>query len=1067
MRFAQFIHSLVSWILATLCVCAALAAIYYYHRGDEELRRYLEQTIARRYPEVPLKIGSARLIHGEGIRLREVSILPTAGRAGTRTELAYCDEVILYCNPELQDLLQGNVVVQRVLLRRPHWKPSRDTSGTWNFADLLTLPDSSSAVTIPTVEIEGGQIELRDALGTQTTHMTLPDVNASISPSVDQPGKLKIHASLGSQFFQTAQFEVTADPMQWGSWSATGHVENLQCNQTLQQFLAMRQASLPPMLDGLQAVAQVRFSAAQGQHEPQPRFDIQATIENGRFEAPRFLAHSITDISIPNLRLVQDGQQQQWVLQDVEANYGASRIQMTVSGPQLDWNSDVYVDVAVQDLNLTRELIGILPAKQQALWAKYQPLGLLDLKAKSIRRAGQWRTNAHAQCKDVDIECEKFRYPLSRCQGWLVFRQGQDLKADLWAAPNRSWPSNPIHISANVQDPGPRFTGEIQVSMRPDAWLPIDARIRQATPPTVRKVLDDLDAHGEINVQTVLRRTDPEQLPLQKQSIIQVRSGSLKYDRFPYPLQNVSGTLSLVDGDWTFQEFQGVNDSCTVTCEGSWKAASNERPSELTLNLNARNIACDAELRDALPEGPRRIWSDLRPAGFLDHATIELRHRSGMEKSEIAVVVRQLNDVESPDGRRLEMKPTWFPLAMDRVTGEFRFLPNGEFSLQNIQAEHGSFQRTVKLRTEGRGIFREDNSWEILLDRVIADRVQTTPEFIASLPSNLGDAMKSLRFQGTLFVDAKDVHFTASADRLEPIRAAWSSTINVDDGQFVLAGKSVKNIFGEVTMNGRRQAAWVNYGNARFATCNCQGVHLTNLEIPWYLDSERLVFGDSVRVEGRATRSATGELFGGVVQGTGQVAFDKDNNFGMNLSLVNFDVGHRDLRLPAKISGRGDASLVLHGNAQGPHSLRGQGAMRVREANLAKLPTIIQVLNTMRISRSRSDVFTDANLNFQIDGPTAYFGNLDLHGESLTLKGQGRIELDQRVFLKFYSLLGGEKMYSKWMRPFAKETSERLLQIFVTGTLGDMKVSQEMGPGWTEFFPNQGVAGANRDAAPR
>ena len=1049
-------------MLATLSVCIALAVFYGYHRADEELRRYLEQAIAQKCPDHSIKIGSARWIHGEGIRLREVSVMRSGARPDTsHAELAYCDEVSLYCNLNMQDLCQGNVKIQRALLRGLLIQPTRDRNGTWNLASLFS--DHATDLEIPMIEIEGAQVEIRDFASPQPTQLTLRDVHASVAPLPEHPGKLQVDASLGSQHFQSARLLATIDPAQPGAWQASGQIENLNCNQAMRHILAMQRVNVPPLLDGLHAVAQVRFSAAQAVTEPTPRFDIEARVDNGKFEAPNFLAHTISDISIPRIKIVDDGQRQQWSLQDVRANYGASRIHMkTASGPSLHLDSDIDVDVFVDDLNMTRELVEILPAKQQALWQKYQPLGRVDVHARSLRRAGRWFTNANATCTDITLECEKFRYPLTRCHGKLSFQQGKELKVDLWAAPDRTWRTNPIHIVADVRNPGKKFTGEVHVGMQPNTWLPIDMRVHNATPPGVRKVLDDMAAHGEMNFKTILRRNSPNQIGLQKETLIQVRRGGIKYLRFPYPLQDVSGKIYLTDDIYEFSDFQGFNDSCTVTCMGTWRKYGANGNSQLDLQFAARDIPCDTELRDALPAGPQQIWSDLRPAGTIDHATINLRHQAGWAKSEIGVEVTQLSRSDNPDGRSLEMKPTWFPLSMDRVTGEFRLAPSGEFSLQNIQAEHGSLQRTVKLRTDGGGIFRHDGSWEILLDRVIADRVQTTPEFIAALPKKLSDAMKTLKFQGTLFVNAQDVHFTASPDPRTPIRASWSSTINVDNGAFTLAGQPVKNLYGAVSVSGQRQAEWVNYGNATFDTLNCKDIHISNLETPWYLDSQRLVFGNAVRVNGRKTRAATAEVFGGTAEATGQIGFSDDIGFGLSLSVSDFDVGHTDLKIPSRISGRGDASLSLQGNSQGQHTFRGDGGIRLREANLAKLPAIIQLLNIMRISRSPPDVFTDANINFRIDGPTAYFSNFDLHGESLSLKGQGRMELDRRVFLKFYSLLGGERMYSKWMRPFVKETSERLLQIYVTGTADNLKVSQEMGPGWKELFPNQTVAGDAR-----
>lgn len=1059
MRFANFFHSLFSWALATLVVCVALVVFYYYHRGDEELRRFIEQAIAKECIGHDVKIGSANLIRGDGIRLREISVVQSGARQGqTRAEIMFCDEVFLHCNPTIQELLEGRVKIRRVLLRGLQLQPTRLGNGTWNFSELI--PPQSALREIPTFEVENARIELMDYAVQQPTQLTLSNVNASVSPSVEEPGKLVIDSSFDSQHFQRAALSVTLDPRRPGSWSGDGQITHLNCNDALRRALTMQSVPVPPLLDGLRAVAQVRFSLAKGATEPFPRFQVHARISNGKYEAPRFLAHPVTDITIPLVKCTSDGREQKWEIRNATANYGTSRLSVvTAWGPSFSPGTDINANLSVDNLNITREMVGILPAKQQELWKKFQPLGVIDVKSKVIRSRGRWLTNANATCKGISLQCDKFQYPLTRCFGSVSFQQGRVLNVDLWAAPDQTWKTNPIHILADVRNPGKNFTGEIRVGMLPHTWLPIDARVRNAIAPAVRKVLGDMAAHGELNFSTVLHRISPDQPDLAKETHIEIRHGALKHERFPYPLQDVSGKIHLKDSVYRFTEFSGYNDSCVVTCEGQWQSQTAIAPSQLALEFVARNIPCDTELREALPPGPRQIWRDLRPAGTIEYAVINLDHRAGMTKPEIDIVVKQSGIGNDPDQRSLELQPTWFPLSMDRVTGKFRFSPSGEFSLSDIEAEHGSLQRTVKLRTSGGGVFREDGSWEILLNRVIADGIQTTPEFIAALPKNLRDALRTLKFQGILFVNAEDVRFAANRDPNIPIQASWSSTIDVTNGQFVLARQPVSNLFGEVRVSGRReQGGWINSGQATFDTLMCKGIHVTNLHAPWYMDSSRFVYGDAVRLNGRKSQPATAEVFGGRAQGTGQVNFTDDVDFGFNLALSDFDAGHDELNLPRRISGRGDARLTLQGNSQGNHTLRGEGGIQLRDANLAKLPAIIALVNTLRISsKSRPDAFTASNINFRIDGPTAYFDNFDLHGDSLSLKGQGRMEFDQRVYLKFYSLLGGESSYFQPFKLLAKQTSENLLQIFVTGTVDNLKVSQEMGPGWKELFPGQPV----------
>ena len=1059
MRVANFFNSLFSWVLATLLVCICVVVFYYYHRGDEELRRYIETAIAEKCPTHAVAIGSASLIHGEGIRLRNVSFSQNGSSQleRNREELAFCEELMLHCNPSIPELLDGNVLVQRVLLRGLSLRAIRTQNGTWNLSQLIP-PAPQNDIPFPTIVVENANVLVIDNASQQPTQFALGNVNATISPSSSSDRKIDVNVALNSKHFKQANLSATVDLDHVGSWIASGQVDDLNCNGAIRTALALQSAQVPPLVDGLGALAQVQFSLAKGVSESQPRFHVEAQISNGKYDAPRFLTQPITDITIPSLRCISDGQHREWAIQNATASYGTAKIEMSAAGPSFSPDSDVLADFTTNRLDITRELIGILPAKLQDIWNKYQPLGIVDIQAKCVRQNGEWLTNANAICRDLSLEFQRFKYPLTRCQGTVSFQQNVEFKADIWGAPDRTWKTNPIHVTANIQHPGKQFTGEISVGMEPRGWLPIDARVHNAIPPGVRKVLTDMAARGELNFQTLLQRSSPDQMRFSKETLIQVRNGGMKHANFPYPLQNVSGQIHLKDDVYRFLDFRGQNDSCLVTCSGHWKSPTESEPSQLALEFVAKDIPCDTELRQALPTGPKQVWRGLRPTGTIDHAVINLNHRGGMVKPEIGIVVTQLGRDNDPDRRSIEIQPTWFPLAMDRVTGVFEFMPDGSFAMKNIQAEHGSRQRTVKLRTEGGGIFRDNGTWDIQLTRMIADRIETTPEFIAALPKNLSDALRTLKFQGTLFVNANDVRFSGTSDPNVPIEATWSSTINVDNGSFVLAQHPVKNLYGEVTVSGRRQQGdWTNGGDARFDSLICKGIQVTKLSSPWYMNRSQLLIGNANNNRGAF---ASADVFGGKARATGQVNFTKDVDFGFNLALSDFDAGQlsRDMSLPSKITGRGDARLILEGNAQGTHSLRGEGGIRLRDANLAKLPAIITLVNTMKLRKSRPDVFSSSNIDFRVNGTTAYLDHFDLHGESLTMKGRGWIALDRRVDLQFYSLLGGERNYWKFVRPLAGQTSQNLLQILVSGTVDNLDFSRKVLPGWNDLFPEPVVA---------
>ena len=136
-RFANFVRLLVSWAIASILVCGCVVGFYYFQRADEELRIHAEKKFAESFPNHNVAIGSAHLVKGEGIRLRNVSIVQpaTMGRKD-RTELIFCDDVTLNCTPTLDQLLRGQVDVEHVRLRGLSLHPTRRRDGSWNFEVL-------------------------------------------------------------------------------------------------------------------------------------------------------------------------------------------------------------------------------------------------------------------------------------------------------------------------------------------------------------------------------------------------------------------------------------------------------------------------------------------------------------------------------------------------------------------------------------------------------------------------------------------------------------------------------------------------------------------------------------------------------------------------------------------------------------------------------------------------------------------------------------------------------------------------------------------------------------------
>jgi hypothetical protein len=194
-------------------------------------------------------------------------------------------------------------------------------------------------------------------------------------------------------------------------------------------------------------------------------------------------------------------------------------------------------------------------------------------------------------------------------------------------------------------------------------------------------------------------------------------------------------------------------------------------------------------------------------------------------------------------------------------------------------------------------------------------------------------------------------------------------------------------------------------------------------------------------------------VFGGTVKADAQVSLLPEGQFSVAAELTNADVAEiaREFTTRHQVTGRAFARLQLAGSTQGAHTLEGLGDVRLRGANIYRLPAVISLLDELRVRETGPGVFTSSDVDFRIQGDIIYFDRFDLHGESLTLKGyRGEMGLDRHLNLDFYTIVGGEKRWVPFMRPLVGEASRQFLRIHITGTPDDLRMRREVLPALNE-----------------
>ena len=120
-RFCGGVRHL-AFLVAVVTAVGAVGWIVLQSYLNEEIRRSLEQRIARRLEGSPLtvKVHSARRVDGPDARDQGIEVRGVEVRDGRTDEtLVVIDELWLACCCDLQNLLNQQVDVRHVTLRRP------------------------------------------------------------------------------------------------------------------------------------------------------------------------------------------------------------------------------------------------------------------------------------------------------------------------------------------------------------------------------------------------------------------------------------------------------------------------------------------------------------------------------------------------------------------------------------------------------------------------------------------------------------------------------------------------------------------------------------------------------------------------------------------------------------------------------------------------------------------------------------------------------------------------------------------------------------------------------------
>lgn len=1028
---------------------------------DHQLAREVEAKLAEHLgadADLAIKIGEARRVEGRGIELRQVTI---GAKTGT-LPWAEIDEIFLACNAELQDLLNGHLHVRHVAVRHPHVRVTIERDGRWRLP-RLRLQDSVSTGERTTIAVEDGTLELLDTRGTSPRPLVLRAIELDLKrPSSETlaafgwnpPLPWHVRGRCVSDPLEACTVEALYDGTT-GEYMARGSVKELRYTPDLVEAapreIAELLASAPPLRGKLQAEFSVSQRAPTPDGAPIFAFQVDGGLADGRIDDAR-LGAPLTDV-FAKFRADEQG----LLIDEVSAKAGEAVLYGWVRTRGYGAGRPVSLEVRARKFRVGRHLKELAPADWQPALGDFAVEGLVNADIKVSFDGKTWTPDVTVQCLDVAFEYAEFRYPLVGGTGFLEFKHGGLKTTQLQGLAAGQL----VRIDIRLKDLGKNYTGTIDVTA--GSPVPVDEKLMSALDDDCERLVRALHARGAVTVQAHFERPAPDQ-PLRQRVRVGVHQGAIQYARFPYPVERIRGTILVTNDGWAIEELAGENNTAYIECRGG--GTSRERGGDLRLDFLATDVPLDDELQNALPAVGQRWWTQFRPRGTLDHLTISMRLPAGATQPEVEATAEKRAARQNADGRSVTVKPAAFPVSIDNVTGIVRYR-NGEIVMEQLRGEHG---RAV-LQASGACTVQPDGAWRLHLPNVVVDRLYVDHDLLAALPNETGRALARLQISGPLrgrgLVDVE-----GSTQAAGQTRGGWDLTVDIENGG-LQCGVPLEQIRGEVRLMGQfAPQGVVSRGELMVDSLLCRGVQFANVRGPISLANQQLVLGNAwapAAARSGPPRPVTAQVFGGALVVDAAIALGEETGFRTEAMLSDADLGmlaREALARRRDIFGKASAAIRLEGNSRGTHTLRGEGWLKCRDADIDQLPVTGAMLKQINNRNTAPRSLSLSDVDFRIQDNTFYFPRIDFKGEGVTLKGNGEMQFNRAVDLKFYSIVGRDEVRLPVLSPVLAEASRQILEIEVTGTLDDPEVRRHVVPVINEalqqMFPELGERPADR-----
>ncbi len=748
--------------MALLLLLAMGYGAYQYFTSDERVRRQAESFLTR-FTGGDVRIGHARFGLFSGIVLHDVSIAMPPGfrfdpTAETRADREAFSAVRLQLQHEPFSLLTGKLEVTEILAETPTLVvvknlefPGYDYNWQALFPPQPEKPEEGRPQ-MPLIRIRNAYVRIveiagnrrRDEPEIRLSALALPDPHREELYTIpwrksgEQPerGRLYYNLRTGTYSGKLPMLQVTtvkaAMPKRYTDW-----------------------------LETLEIAGQIR--PEQIRYDPRRASRAVIRLEDMKLSVP--VASEERPTTQAAKRFLQLSEVEgELVLTPLESNArftgklnGADcTVDATVrnyAGPLEEAGFDIKLKVSRVELPDPNDPAGARFIRQipkvRSFFHDFDPAGLVDVDFRLLKSPGRDMgviLRGTLTALDCAGSYRKFPYRVQRMTGRVRFAED-----GVWLE-NLAGDHGSGFVVINGHVDGTNWYTGFDLHIVGQA-VPLDPELFRAVPERFRAMWRQFRPVGLANVDVDLRRErgTEETGPGTWSTKIRARliETIARFDRFPYPLGHVGGSLVIENDQIVVDGLTGSHGSTSVRIDGRARYDA-QRQGRAELRVEASDLALDKDLERALPEASRDALAQFGPEGKADLlGRVYLRPKNG----------RVAYDVLA-DLRDASLRYESLPYAVEGIRGKLRITPKA-IEVSELDGTHGDTTISARGTIER----AETGTTNLVID---CDPLHLDEELYQALP-------KSIRRRWHTFDPSGDVRLRAHIRRVGRGESAVSS----------------------------------------------------------------------------------------------------------------------------------------------------------------------------------------------------------------------------------------------------------------------------------------------------